>query len=89
MLLRIRQDFVPMVHDDDISSFGKPEAIRLMMVAQYKRLVQDLEGYGEWRRAARDVQEEREKSSEQKNKAPAMSHTRGFGMGEQEVPYIT
>jgi len=88
VLLRIRQDFVIMIHDDDIASFGKPEAIRSMMIAQYKQHVQDLAGYGEWRKAARDVQMEREKSSEQKNKAPAISHTAGHGMSEDEVPHI-
>lgn len=88
VLTRARREYVPMIHDNDIVSFGNIEAIRAMMVGQMFMENERLGDYLQWRQTAMSLQVEEEASNELKAKSPPVEVAEGEGNGENEIPAI-
>jgi hypothetical protein len=81
VLARARRRFVPVAQDEDVLIIGNTNALKCMMIAQWKRDAGDYDAYAVQKAQAVDILRKEATAYNGKSRTPAISFTRGFPLG--------
>lgn len=81
VLARARRRFVPVAEDDDVLIISNINALKCMMIAQWKRDAADYNAYEKQKSQAIDIMRKEAVAYNGKSRTPAISFTRGFPLG--------
>lgn len=86
VLARARRRFVPVAEDDDVLIISNVNALKCMVVAQWKRDAGEYEAYQFQKSQAIDILRKEATGYLGKSRTPAISFTRGFPLGA--MPWV-